>query len=321
MDLERTILNTIVSCEVLIYAPPGYGKTRFANRNRHHDQLCDLFETDRLRKECHMPNHWHMVLTNVPSLIPHANLSIAFLPSREQFISGCKHQGLEFKEQWYQDALHYCRSATYVITTGDSLTFYQRFILKAIDHYFDGEAPIAVPTFKPGYTPDPVYPPSTQEFDESRLVVKQETVSSDSSSSWISHRNESSSVDESNVFPVETRVSDVSIEIKTLSHSDICYDICAHDTEPTPRCAEASKLLVDRLNICTVPYEFYLDNVPSVYYGGNLVLFGRVFISVNLLLSREHRNRIINRVWQRYVPMGALPIHYGGRPPSDDSPP
>ena len=58
----------------------------------------------------------------------------------------------------YNQFLAASRVATYVITSGDTLLFYQRFMEKAITHYFEGEPAVPLPVLSPSYVPDPAYP-------------------------------------------------------------------------------------------------------------------------------------------------------------------
>lgn len=104
-------LQLISSANVLIYAPPGYGKTQYVNQRSSKDYF-KVIDTDDLPDDV-PPNNYPVLITNYWQLINtvKANYILAFLPGREHFENLCRFRGLAYEDSWYDDVLNALKQA------------------------------------------------------------------------------------------------------------------------------------------------------------------------------------------------------------------
>lgn len=298
MAFSRTMSCIVQGVETLIVAPPGYGKRTFILRNRHREPFNDFFDTDSVIRS--NPNHWYGIITEYACLIPKANLSFIFLPSKDLFLAGCLAAEIENPEQMYSDYLQFAKSATYVITSGDSMLFYQRFIDKAISHFFDGEPLIPVPTFKQGYRPEPAY----SDVSISSLPSLQATANP--APSYCAGCS-NSAMDSSTSA---TSSLDLEIENRNLPHSspstvlDVCKEYTTSpgrniDLEAADHCPDEHHLYVAQLftkafNVLVVPTTIKFPSSKGAvfleYFGGNFVKIGPIYMSLRVLCKKRFDN-------------------------------
>lgn len=294
MAFSRTIDSIVQGVETVIVAPPGYGKRKFILRNRHHEPFNDYFDTESLLRS--RPNHWYGIISECACLIPKANLSFMFLPARENFIAGCVAAGVEDPDLMYEDYIKHSRSATYVITSGDSLLFYQRFLEKAINHYFDGEPLIPVPTFRQGYKADPAY-------SDISIVP----LSSSVPTSAIADLPSCSSISSLKSPTIADSSLDLEVEPRNLPHSspssilEVCreyvkcsgknVDLEILDNIPDALHQDISKLFVKMFDITVVPvtigFSTSRGTVCLEYFGGNFVKIGPIYMSLLVMCKKR----------------------------------
>lgn len=307
MAFSRTLDHIVQGVETLIVAPPGYGKRTFLLRNRHREPFHDFFDNEGVLRS--PPNYWFGIITDCASLIPRAQLSFIFLPSKDVFISGCAAAGVEDPSSLYTTYLQYAKSATYVITSGDSLLFYQRFMEKAISHYFEGEPIVPVPVFKPGYKADPAYSDISIPIPQPSTSVEPDNPrSSTSSVSATPSSPDTEDYSESAISAVSSL--DLDVEARNLSHSSpssllsVCneysssqtrnVDLEELDREPDQLHRRASLLFTRKFNITMVPASVGFStgegNIKMEYFGGNFVKIGPIYMSLLVMFKKRFDN-------------------------------
>lgn len=156
------VKRLVASCGILVYAPPAYGKTTYITNRKRQDYVT-VFDTDDLR--CPPQSDLEILVTNMSDLLVCLSYecAIVFLPSREQFRSGCVFRGLKYQDLWYDDVLNNLERASatkqiIVITSGAPILFYDRFITKCFDAVYDGDefpkvpSPPKIPVVQPTTT-------------------------------------------------------------------------------------------------------------------------------------------------------------------------
>lgn len=136
----------VEGCDLLIYAPPAYGKTTYVRQTRY--DISPIDTDDLLIDPCPPNSYFEVLVTNVPDLIDHieVGVSIAFLPPKEQFKDGCIHRNLPYEEVWYEDACNSVSKYDVVITTGLPILNYERFLYNCFNAYCDGSPMPKVPS-------------------------------------------------------------------------------------------------------------------------------------------------------------------------------
>lgn len=232
-------------------------------------------------------------------MIPKANLSFVFLPAKEIFIAGCIAAGVEDPVAMYEDYLQHARSATYVITSGDSLLFYQRFLEKAINHYFDGEPILPVPAFKQGYKADPAY-------SDVSIVLPAPSASTSAVADYPS----CSSISSPESSTAATSSLDLGTESRNLPHSspssiiEVCseyiecsggnVDLETMDNMPDALHQNVSGQFMKVFNIMAVPVTVGFSTGKGIvrleYFGGNLVKIGPIYMSLLVMCEKRFDN-------------------------------
>lgn len=135
------VKRLVNSVDLLIYAPPAYGKTAYQTNRRRQLDL-SVFDTDDL--DCPEDSDLEVLITNYHQLIPDlkSQLVIAFVPSEQQFRKGCEYRGLKYKQTWYTDVLDSLQRAgsekdIIIINSGVPILFYDRFIHSCIMAVWD----------------------------------------------------------------------------------------------------------------------------------------------------------------------------------------
>lgn len=135
------VTRLVSSVDLLIYAPPAYGKTAYQTNRRKQLDL-SVFDTDDL--DCPDDSHLEVLITNYHQLIPslESQLVIAFVPDEKQFRSGCEMRGLKYKTSWYSDILDSLQLAgsnkdIILINSGAPILFYERFIHSCVMAIWD----------------------------------------------------------------------------------------------------------------------------------------------------------------------------------------
>lgn len=305
MAFSRTLDHIVQGVGTLIVAPPGYGKRTFVLRNRHREPFNDFFDNEGVLRS--PPNHWYGIITDCARLIPKASLSFLFLPSKENFLAGCVTSGVNNPESLYSEYLQYAKSATYVITSGDSLLFYQRFLEKAINHFFEGEPIVPLPCFKQGYKADPAYsdisiPSSSVQLETAEPMIDTSVFDAPPSTIQRDLETEASASASSSL--------DLDVETRNIPHSSpsTIIEVCNEYVEKTGRNidleeldhvpdydhARISALFIKKFNITVVPvsvgFSTSKGSVKMEYFGGNFVKIGPIYMSLLVLCKRRFDN-------------------------------
>lgn len=296
---DSSINLSIEGVEILILAPPGYGKRSFLLRNRHREPFCDFHLAQDTIDSA--PNHYYGVICDLPSLVAKSSLSFIFLPPKDVFLHACSYHGIQCAEEYYNQFLHASRVATYVITSGDTLLFYQRFIEKAINHYFEGEPVVPLPTLAPTYTPDPAYPtystmvPHSSEctFDADEDMSLCSVVSQGSNFSEESLSFSATSGPDARQGPQPAHAASSLLaackdyESPTAGNQDL-EDM---DTTPSSLHSRISASFVRTFNIYTVPVFVGIPTergpVRVQYFGGNFIRMGSIYMSLLVLCKKR----------------------------------
>lgn len=299
---NSSINQSILGVEILILAPPGYGKRSFLLRNRHREPFCDFHLAQDVIK--HAPNHYYGVLCDVPSLVQKASISFVYLPPKETFFAACSHHGVQDIEEYYYQFLQATRVATYVITSGDTLLFYQRFMEKAIDHYFDGEPVVPLPNLAPSYSADPAYPvysemlPTVSTSEElssdmslcSTVALQQ----SDEPPSLCSAASSSDPDVRQGPLPATTASSLLAAVSDYKDTSIINEDVEFIDHQPTQLHSLISQRFSQTFNILSVPVVVGIPTergpVHAKYFGGNFIRMGSIYMSLLVLCKKRFDN-------------------------------
>lgn len=155
----ENVYRQVESVDILIYAPPAYGKTTYQTNCR---KQCEysIHDTDSL--DCPPGSHLEILLTNYYQLLSSLNyqLAIVFLPDEWIFKSMCEYRGLNYKESWYNDVQDAVQQASnsnniIIITSGSPLLRYDPFIRKCLDAIYDGEPLPNIPTINVPYEHQP----------------------------------------------------------------------------------------------------------------------------------------------------------------------
>lgn len=299
---NSSINQSILGVEILILAPPGYGKRSFLLRNRHREPFCDFHLAQDVLN--HPPNHYYGVICDVPNLVQKASISFVYLPPKDSFFSACLHHGVQDAEDYYQQFLQATRVATYVITSGDTLLFYQRFMEKAINHYFEGEPVVPLPNLTPSYTPDPAYPvysemlPVVSTIEECSsdmsLCSTIEPQLSDVSPSLYSAASSSDPDVRQGPLPSSTTSSLLAAVSDYKETSIINEDVETVDTEPTQLHSAISASFAHVFNILSVPVVVGIPTergpVHVKYFGGNFIRMGSIYMSLLVLCKKRFDN-------------------------------
>lgn len=299
---NSSINQSILGVEILILAPPGYGKRSFLLRNRHREPFCDFHLAQDVLK--YPPNHYYGVACDVPNLIQKASISFVYLPPKEIFFAACSHHGVQDIEDYYHQFLQAARVATYVITSGDTLLFYQRFMEKAINHYFEGEPVVPLPNLTPSYAADPVYPvysemlsvTPTSEERSSDMSLCSTTEPQQSDSLLSSYSAASSSDPDVRHGPLPSSVAS-SLLAAVSDYKDtftINEDIETADCQPTQIHHSISQRFAQVFNILSVPVVVGIPTergtVHVKYFGGNFLRMGSIYMSLLVLCKKRFDN-------------------------------
>lgn len=299
---DSSINHSIEGVEILILAPPGYGKRSFLLRNRHNEPFCDFhLAQDTMGAR---PNHYYGIFSDLPSLVNKSSLSFVFLPPKDTFIPACVHNGVTRAEDYYQQFLQASRVATYIITSGDTLLFYQRFIEKAISHYFEGEPAVPLPTLAPTYAPEPAYPVYSTMVPNSI----EDPSSCPSSSTVCSATSGSTDTSDESLIVSATSGPDVrqgpspSHAASTLfaaikdygSTATANQDIEDMDITPSSTHSEISSSFSSTFHIYSVPVTVGIPTergiLPVRYFGGNFIRMGSIYMSLLTLCRKRFDN-------------------------------
>jgi len=115
---------------VLIYAPPGYGKTIFQKSFRYGDEISVLDSDDFIEEPMDSPIDAEILMTNLHQLVRNcdAGFKFCFVPPEDAVKRGFELRGLDYCHQDYVDILVSCQSADILITDGAQISHYSRFI-------------------------------------------------------------------------------------------------------------------------------------------------------------------------------------------------
>lgn len=299
---NSSINQSILGVEILILAPPGYGKRSFLLRNRHREPFCDFHLAQDVLK--HHPNHYYGIICDCPNLIQKASISFVYLPPKEIFFTACSHHGVQDVEDYYHQFLQAARVATYVITSGDTLLFYQRFMEKAINHYFEGEPVIPLPNLTPSYTPDAAYSvysemvpdvSTSEEFSsDMSLCSTTEPQRSDVSPSSYSAASSSDPDVRQGPLPSNTASSLLAAFSDYKDSSSINEDLEVVDFQPDQLHSAISANFSQTFSILSVPVIVGIPTergtVRVKYFGGNFIRMGSIYMSLLVLCKKRFDN-------------------------------
>lgn len=291
---DSSINHAVEDVEILILAPPGYGKRSFLLRNRHREPFCDFHLAQNTVG--YRPSNYYGIISDLPSLVHKSSLSFVFLPSKDVFIPTCRHHGVRRVEEYYNQFLHVSRVSTYVITSGDTIFFYQRFIEKAIDHYFCGQPYVPLPTPVSTYAPKP----TCSTYSSMVPCSSEDSISSSEHS--VSHGS-ATSVEESTStsatsgpdarhgptprHAASTLLAAISDYSSTATFNQDLEDM---DISPTSLHSGISSMFSSTFQVFTVPAVVGIPTergiVPVKYFGGNFIRIGSIYISL-LVLCRK----------------------------------
>lgn len=319
-DIPKLVSNT----DILIYAPPAYGKTTYQT-NRSNQLDISVFDTDDL--DCPPDSGLEILLTNYHQLLTQLNyrLAIIFLPPEDQFRSGCEHRNLAYQSQWYADLLSSVNQSSLtncniIITSGKPLLHYDKFIRECYQALFRD---LPLPSI-PSVDSSPPLPSTTATevlHATGRVTVSRQVILPGINEQYQSAVSDTTSSDQ---LPADTVVEIINNTL-SLTDSPVTSETVLESTStsttlyPSSLCTGSSmscddlssttslmKLrlngVVDQLNEPFLPVEHYPLGVEGYYdcwTTGNLVLMKRAQIRFYVSRYLFEKWKAMQHLWLR----------------------